>query len=76
MDKSPLLVHFNFFLVVFLLSNYKKLNYIGQKIGKYSIIRLIGEGGMASVYEEVHVASGIKIGSEFNLERLVMSPSN
>jgi uncharacterized protein (TIGR02145 family) len=34
------------------------LNYIGQKIGKYSIIRLIGEGGMASVYEGQHESLG------------------
>jgi serine/threonine protein kinase len=36
------------------------MEYIGQKIGKYTINRLIGEGGMASVFEGVHESLGTK----------------
>ena len=34
---------------------------IGNNIGKYKIIRLIGEGGMASVYEAEHEMLGTKV---------------
>jgi uncharacterized protein (TIGR02145 family) len=34
---------------------------IGNNIGKYNIIRLIGEGGMASVYEAEHEMLGTKV---------------
>ena len=34
---------------------------IGNNIGKYKIIRLIGEGGMASVYEAQHEMLGTKV---------------
>jgi serine/threonine protein kinase len=34
---------------------------IESKIGKYKIIRLIGEGGMASVYEAEHEMLGIQV---------------
>ena len=36
-------------------------NMIGQVIGNYKIIRLIGEGGMASVYEAEHEMLGTKV---------------
>jgi uncharacterized protein (TIGR02145 family) len=36
------------------------MDYIGKQIGKYTITRLIGEGGMASVYEGEHEALGTK----------------
>jgi len=36
------------------------MDYIGQQIGKYTINRLIGEGGMASVFEGVHESLGTK----------------
>ena len=34
---------------------------INTTIGKYKIIRLIGEGGMASVYEAEHEILGTKV---------------
>jgi len=34
---------------------------VGNLIGKYKIIRLIGEGGMASVYEAEHEMLGTKV---------------
>jgi serine/threonine protein kinase len=36
------------------------LDYSGKQIGKYKIIRLIGEGGMATVYEAEHKSLGTK----------------
>jgi serine/threonine protein kinase len=36
------------------------MDYIGQKIEKYLVKRLIGEGGMASVYEAEHEVLGTK----------------
>jgi serine/threonine-protein kinase len=36
------------------------MEHIGKQIGKYTITRLIGEGGMASVYEGEHEALGTK----------------
>jgi serine/threonine protein kinase len=36
------------------------MEHIGKQIGKYNIIRFIGEGGMASVYEGEHEALGTK----------------
>jgi serine/threonine protein kinase len=36
------------------------MEHIGKQIGKYTITRLIGEGGMASVYEGEHETLGTK----------------
>jgi serine/threonine protein kinase len=36
------------------------MEHIGKQIGKYTITRFIGEGGMASVYEGEHEALGTK----------------
>ena len=36
------------------------MDYTGNQIGKYKILRLIGEGGMASVYEGEHEKLGTK----------------
>ena len=36
------------------------MDYTGTQIGKYKILRLIGEGGMASVYEGEHEKLGTK----------------
>ncbi|HMF39773.1 MAG TPA: serine/threonine-protein kinase [Polyangia bacterium] len=33
----------------------------GTRLGKYQIVRLIGEGGMGAVYEGVHLAIGKKV---------------
>jgi serine/threonine-protein kinase len=40
----------------------------GTYLGKYQVVRLIGEGGMGAVYEAVHVAIGKKVAIK------VMSP--
>jgi serine/threonine-protein kinase len=37
------------------------MDYTGHKINKYQVIRLIGEGGMASVYEAKHEILGTKV---------------
>jgi serine/threonine protein kinase len=36
------------------------MDYIGKNIGNYNILKLIGEGGMASVYEAKHIKLGTK----------------
>jgi serine/threonine protein kinase len=36
------------------------MEFLNQTIGKYKLTRLIGEGGMASVYEGIHVKLGSK----------------
>ena len=33
----------------------------GTCLGKYQVVRLIGEGGMGAVYEGVHLAIGKKV---------------
>src|SRR5580765_6677123 len=33
----------------------------GTCLGKYQVVRLIGEGGMGAVYEAVHLAIGKKV---------------
>ncbi len=33
----------------------------GTRLGKYQVVRLIGEGGMGAVYEGVHLAIGKKV---------------
>jgi serine/threonine-protein kinase len=33
----------------------------GTRLGKYQVVRLIGEGGMGAVYEAVHLAIGKKV---------------
>lgn len=37
---------------------------INSNIGKYKIIRLIGEGGMASVYEAEHEMLGTMVANK------------
>jgi serine/threonine protein kinase len=37
---------------------------INSNIGKYKIIRLIGEGGMASVYEAEHEMLGAMVANK------------
>src|SRR6476620_3665061 len=34
---------------------------VGTCLGKYQVVRLIGEGGMGAVYEGIHVAIGKKV---------------
>jgi len=41
--------------------NFKETDMINTTIGKYKIIRLIGEGGMAAVYEGEHEMLGTKV---------------
>jgi serine/threonine protein kinase len=36
------------------------MDYIGKVIGKYKVVRLIGQGGMAAVYEGIHEGIGRK----------------
>jgi eukaryotic-like serine/threonine-protein kinase len=37
------------------------MNHLHQTIGKYKLTRLIGEGGMAAVYEGVHETLQTKV---------------
>ena len=40
------------------------MEYINKTIGKYTITRKIGEGGMASVYEGIHEKLGTKVATK------------
>jgi serine/threonine protein kinase len=41
------------------------MEFLNTTIGKYKLIRLIGEGGMASVYEGIHLKLGSKAAIKF-----------
>jgi serine/threonine-protein kinase len=46
----------------------------GTCLGKYQVVRLIGEGGMGAVYEGVHVAIGKKVAIKVMSADLAASP--
>src|SRR6185503_17170667 len=46
----------------------------GTCLGKYQVVRLIGEGGMGAVYEGVHVAIGKKVAIKVMRPSLAADP--
>jgi len=48
---------------------------VGEIIGQYKIVRKIGEGGMATVYEAVHVRLGKRVAVKILNEELVRKTS-
>jgi serine/threonine-protein kinase len=46
----------------------------GTCLGKYQVVRLIGEGGMGAVYEGVHVAIGKKVAIKIMRPELAADP--
>jgi serine/threonine protein kinase len=46
----------------------------GTCLGKYQVVRLIGEGGMGAVYEGVHLAIGKKVAIKILSPELASSP--
>src|SRR5262245_27585086 len=47
---------------------------VGSYLGKYQVIRLLGEGGMGAVYEGVHVAIGKKVAIKIMRPDLAADP--
>jgi len=48
---------------------------IGQVIGNYKIIRFIGKGGMADVYEAEHIKLGTRVAIKILNPILLQDPS-
>jgi serine/threonine-protein kinase len=46
----------------------------GTRLGKYQVVRLIGEGGMGAVYEAVHLAIGKKVAIKIMSAELAANP--
>ena len=47
---------------------------VGTCLGKYQVVRLIGEGGMGAVYEGIHLAIGKKVAIKVMNPRLAADP--